>query len=144
MAAKQEEAEKEEEKEATSGSDSDEDGEKEKKPPKPKAKGRKGGITMPEHWPWEEAKQLFVKPDVIPADEVEVFDYFIFHRIYITDASKLEWKDPDVDGLVQFLVKDNGFKYECLLVCLDCLLTKCDVLSAKNGSGRAPTNCADY
>ncbi|KDQ25264.1 hypothetical protein PLEOSDRAFT_1044826 [Pleurotus ostreatus PC15] len=50
------------------------------------------GITVPEEWPWEEAKKMFEKPDVISADKVE-----------------LEWKAPDVDGLVQFLVKDKGF-----------------------------------
>ena len=27
---------------------------------------------MPEYWPWEEAKKIFQKPDVTPADEVEV------------------------------------------------------------------------
>ncbi|KAF9493488.1 PIN domain-like protein [Pleurotus eryngii] len=58
-----------------------------------KGKGKgKAGITIPEEWPWEEAKKMFEKPDVISADKVE-----------------LEWKAPDVDGLVQFLVKDKGF-----------------------------------
>ncbi|TFK34810.1 PIN domain-like protein [Crucibulum laeve] len=60
---------------------------------KGKAKGKgKGGIQIPEDWPWEEAKKLFEKPDVLPADQVE-----------------LEWKNPDVDGLVQFLVTEKGF-----------------------------------
>lgn len=31
-----------------------------------------GGMQLPEHWPWREAKQLFIKPDVTPADELEV------------------------------------------------------------------------
>lgn len=30
-------------------------------------------------------------------------------------ANQLEWKAPDVDGLVDFLVKDKGFKYAALL-----------------------------
>lgn len=42
-----------------------------KKPKKGKGKGS-GGIKIPEEWPWEEAKKLFEKPDVIPAEEVEV------------------------------------------------------------------------
>ncbi|KIK62353.1 hypothetical protein GYMLUDRAFT_164624 [Collybiopsis luxurians FD-317 M1] len=69
--------------------------------PKPKAKKKggkgkgKGGVSMPEDWPWEEAKELFLKPGVTPADEVE-----------------LEWKNPDVDGLVQFLVTEKGFNEE--------------------------------
>ncbi|OAX41669.1 PIN domain-like protein [Rhizopogon vinicolor AM-OR11-026] len=56
------------------------------------AKKKKGGIQVPEEWPWEEAKKLFEHPDVLPASEVE-----------------LEWKNPDVDGLVQFLVTEKGF-----------------------------------
>ncbi|KAG2068455.1 PIN domain-like protein [Suillus decipiens] len=56
------------------------------------AKKKKGGVQVPEEWPWEEAKKLFEKPDVVPASEVE-----------------LEWKDPDIDGLVQFLVTEKGF-----------------------------------
>ncbi|KAK0208336.1 flap endonuclease 1 [Desarmillaria ectypa] len=63
--------------------------------PKPKKKGKskgKGGIIVPEEWPWEEAKGVFEKPDVTPADEIE-----------------LEWKNPDIDGLVQFLVTEKGF-----------------------------------
>lgn len=36
------------------------------------AKKKKGGVQVPEDWPWEEAKKLFEKPDVVPASEVEV------------------------------------------------------------------------
>ncbi|KAF9220876.1 PIN domain-like protein [Gyrodon lividus] len=56
------------------------------------SKKKKGGVQVPEEWPWEEAKKLFEKPDVLPASEVE-----------------LEWTDPDVEGLVQFLVVEKGF-----------------------------------
>ncbi|KAG8910738.1 Elongation of fatty acids protein 2, partial [Tulasnella sp. 417] len=58
---------------------------------KPKPKG-KGGISVPEYWPWEEAKELFLKPDVTPADQLD-----------------LNWEAPDVDGLVEFLVREKGF-----------------------------------
>ncbi|THH29118.1 hypothetical protein EUX98_g5065 [Antrodiella citrinella] len=58
-------------------------------------KKKKGGIQVPEEWPWEEAKKFFLKPDVTPADELEI-----------------EWKNPDVDGLVQFLVTEKGFNEE--------------------------------
>ncbi|KLO11101.1 PIN domain-like protein [Schizopora paradoxa] len=58
-------------------------------------KKKKGGVQVPDFWPWEEAKKVFEKPDVLPADEVE-----------------LEWKAPDVDGLVQFLVTEKGFNEE--------------------------------
>lgn len=56
-------------------------------------KKKKGGIVIPDEWPWEEAKKIFEKPDVLPADQVE-----------------LEWRTPDVEGLVQFLVVEKGFK----------------------------------
>jgi flap endonuclease-1 len=35
-------------------------------------KKRKGGIQVPEEWPWEEAKKIFEQPDVTPADQIEV------------------------------------------------------------------------
>jgi flap endonuclease-1 len=35
----------------------------------------KGKNPPPEDWPWREAKELFVKPDVQPANEVEVRDW---------------------------------------------------------------------
>ncbi|KAK7677732.1 Flap endonuclease 1-A [Cerrena zonata] len=55
-------------------------------------KKKKGGIQIPEEWPWEQAKKVFETPDVTPADQIE-----------------LDWKNPDVDGLVQFLVTEKGF-----------------------------------
>ncbi|KAG8680920.1 Elongation of fatty acids protein 2, partial [Ceratobasidium sp. 395] len=80
------------------GSAADEKAEKEKKAkddeeaPKKPAPVRRGGIHVPEYYPWEEAKKLFLKPDVTPADQVEIV-----------------WESPDVDGLVQFLVVEKGF-----------------------------------
>ncbi|CAE6407258.1 unnamed protein product [Rhizoctonia solani] len=64
-------------------------------PPKKPAPIRRGGIHVPEYYPWEEAKKLFLKPDVTPADQVE-----------------LVWEAPDVEGLVQFLVVEKGFNEE--------------------------------
>ena len=49
--------------------------EKGKSTSKEKGKGKgkgKGGVMMPDEWPWEDAKKIFEKPDVVPADEVEV------------------------------------------------------------------------
>ncbi len=31
-----------------------------------------GGMQLPEFWPWEQAKEIFLRPDVLPADQVEV------------------------------------------------------------------------
>ena len=35
-------------------------------------KKKGGGVQVPEDWPWEKAKELFLEPEVIPADEIEV------------------------------------------------------------------------
>lgn len=40
--------------------------------PKKAAPKKKGGIIIPDDWNWEGAKALFVKPDVIKADDIEV------------------------------------------------------------------------
>ncbi|KAF5348605.1 hypothetical protein D9756_009578 [Leucocoprinus leucothites] len=88
------ESEDEAEPEPTPTSDAEPDEDAPKKKKKSKGKGT-GGVRIPEDWPWEEAKKLFEKPDVVPADEVE-----------------LEWKNPDVDALVQFLVIEKGFNEE--------------------------------
>ncbi|KAH9969899.1 PIN domain-like protein [Russula dissimulans] len=58
-------------------------------------KKRRGGVQVPDEWPWEEAKTIFEQPDVTPSDQVE-----------------LEWATPDVEGLVDFLVKEKGFNEE--------------------------------
>ncbi|KAJ3800676.1 flap endonuclease 1 [Lentinula aff. detonsa] len=102
-AAEVEEEEEEEEEEPTptsdveqpDGSDAEEASSSKTKSKAKKRGGKgkgKGGVSMPEEWPWEEAKELFMKPNVTPADELE-----------------LEWKNPDVDGLIQFLVTEKGF-----------------------------------
>ncbi|KAI8986066.1 PIN domain-like protein [Trametes punicea] len=58
-------------------------------------KKKKGGIQIPEEWPWEQAKAIFEQPDVTPSDQID-----------------LEWKSPDIEGLVDFLVKEKGFNEE--------------------------------
>jgi flap endonuclease-1 len=46
-----------------------------KSPKKKKAKVTSGGMQIPEYWPWEEAKKLFITPDVVKADDMEVSFY---------------------------------------------------------------------
>lgn len=54
------------------------DGEEEPAPKKATPKKKKtvkkgtGGMQIPEYWPWEEAKQLFITPDVVKGDGLEV------------------------------------------------------------------------
>ena len=73
-------------------------------------KKKRGGIRVPEEWPWEEAKKLFEKPDVLSADEIEVSLTHDSSRTSRLSATQLDWKSPDVDGLVDFLVREKGFK----------------------------------
>jgi hypothetical protein len=35
-------------------------------------KKKSGGIHVPDEWPWEEAKKVFEKPDVLSGDEIQV------------------------------------------------------------------------
>lgn len=42
------------------------------KSPKKKKKVTSSGMQIPEHWPWEEAKKLFITPDVVKGDDLEV------------------------------------------------------------------------
>ncbi|OAA65286.1 DNA repair protein (XPGC)/ Rad [Niveomyces insectorum RCEF 264] len=50
--------------------------------------------TIPDDWPFEDARTLFFEPDVRPADD---------------PLCDFKWDKPDVEGLVQFLVNEKGF-----------------------------------
>ncbi|KAG0184285.1 Elongation of fatty acids protein 2 [Apophysomyces sp. BC1034] len=49
--------------------------------------------NVPENWKFEDARELFVKPDVLPGESIE-----------------LKWELPDVEAVVEFMVKEKGFK----------------------------------
>lgn len=53
-----------------------------------------GKISLPEDWPYQDARLLFQEPDVRHADDPEC---------------DFKWDGPDVDGLVKFLVEEKGF-----------------------------------
>lgn len=55
----------------------------------------KAKFVIPEDWPYKEARELFFHPDVRPADHEEC---------------QFTWEAPDVEGLVEFLVNDKGFR----------------------------------
>lgn len=59
----------------------------------PAPKKRAGGIHVPEFWPYEEARQLFLHPQVNDGKSVE-----------------LKWEQPKTEELVQFLCGDKGFR----------------------------------
>lgn len=50
--------------------------------------------TLPDDWPYGQARDLFFEPDVRGADAPEC---------------DFKWDAPDIDGLVKFLVEEKGF-----------------------------------
>jgi flap endonuclease-1 len=50
--------------------------------------------TIPDDWPYADARELFFHPDVRSADDPEC---------------DFKWDAPNVEGLVQFLVAEKGF-----------------------------------
>lgn len=50
--------------------------------------------VLPTDWPFQDARELFLHPDVRGADD---------------PACDFKWTAPDVEGLVAFLVQDKGF-----------------------------------
>jgi len=59
---------------------------------------------IPENFDYKVVRQLFIKPDVLPASSIE-----------------LKWTDPDAEGLIQYLVKEKGFSEERVLTAIDSL-----------------------
>ncbi|KAI8964196.1 DNA-repair protein rad2 [Daldinia sp. FL1419] len=55
---------------------------------------RDSKYTLPEDWPFEDARALFFEPDVRKADD---------------PLCDFKWEKPDMEGLVKFLVTDKGF-----------------------------------
>jgi flap endonuclease-1 len=47
---------------------------------------------LPERYPYADARELFLKPNVADPETLEI-----------------KWGEPDVDGLVDFLVREKGF-----------------------------------
>lgn len=52
----------------------------------------KKSYQIPEEWPFQEARHLFVEPEITDPSTIE-----------------LKWGSPDEEGLVQFLVEEKGF-----------------------------------
>ncbi|OWO97837.1 flap endonuclease [Marssonina coronariae] len=51
-------------------------------------------FSIPEDWPYKDARELFFKPDVRSADHADC---------------DFKWEAPDIDGLIKFLVEEKGF-----------------------------------
>ncbi|KAF2687929.1 flap endonuclease 1 [Lentithecium fluviatile CBS 122367] len=50
--------------------------------------------TIPDDWPYADARLLFLEPDVRPVDD---------------PACDFKWEAPDIEGLVKFLVEEKHF-----------------------------------
>lgn len=50
--------------------------------------------SLPEDWPYKDARDLFFQPDVRSADD---------------PLCDFKWEKPDMDGLVNYLVTEKGF-----------------------------------
>ncbi|KAF2115455.1 flap endonuclease 1 [Lophiotrema nucula] len=50
--------------------------------------------TIPDDWPFQDARLLFLEPDIKSADDPEC---------------DFKWEAPDVDGLIKFLVEEKHF-----------------------------------
>ena len=50
--------------------------------------------AVPEDWPFDDARALFLAPDVLAAND---------------ERTDFKWEEPDIDGLVKFLVEEKGF-----------------------------------
>lgn len=57
-------------------------------------KDSKKKFTLPNDWPYKDARDLFFEPDVRKADD---------------PLCDFKWDKPDMDGLVAFLVTEKGF-----------------------------------
>ncbi|CAH8653722.1 unnamed protein product [Heterobilharzia americana] len=55
----------------------------------------KSKYPVPDDWPYEDAKKLFLNPDVTDPSTIE-----------------LKWNEPDEEGLVEFLCHKHGFNEE--------------------------------
>lgn len=54
----------------------------------------KNKYTVPDDWPFADARALFFEPDVRKADD---------------PLCDFKWEKPDIEGLVKFLCTDKGF-----------------------------------
>ncbi|AQK88068.1 Flap endonuclease 1 [Zea mays] len=72
----------------------------------------KDRYQIPEDWPYQEARRLFKEPNVT------------------LDIPELKWTAPDEEGLISFLVKDNGFNEDRVTKAIE------KIKSAKNKSSQ--------
>ena len=85
-------------------------------------KKRPGGIQVPDFWPFREARELFLTPEVQDGHTVQVCIEGIGSSDAILAMSsakhdlhdrQLKWEQPKTEELVSFLCGEKGFRYVC-------------------------------
>ncbi|KAF5192984.1 Flap endonuclease, partial [Thalictrum thalictroides] len=71
---------------------------------------------IPEDWPYQDARQLFKEP-LVSVD---------------TELSELKWSTPDEEGLITFLVNENGFNNDRVTKAIE----KIKAAKTKSSQGR--------
>lgn len=71
---------------------------------------------IPDDWPYQEARRLFKEPLVFREDEIP----------------ELKWSSPDEEGLINFLVKENGFNHDRVTKAIE----KIKAAKTKSSQGR--------
>ncbi|CAI7891189.1 unnamed protein product [Closterium sp. NIES-53] len=77
---------------------------------------------VPDPWPYVEARKLFKEPLVTPSEEVP----------------EIKWTPPDEEGLVKFLVEENGFNLERVTKAIE----KIKAAKNKASQGRCVSNAS--
>ncbi|KAF3794412.1 Flap endonuclease 1 [Nymphaea thermarum] len=76
---------------------------------------------IPENWPYQDARRLFKEPIVSPVEEQE----------------EPKWTAPDEEGLIAFLVNENGFNHDRVTkACINVAIEKIKVAKNKSSQGR--------
>ncbi|KAL9258692.1 Flap endonuclease 1-like protein [Drosera capensis] len=71
---------------------------------------------IPDDWPYQDARQLFKAPLVFPEDE----------------TPEIKWSSPDEEGLIKFLVTENGFNSDRVMKAIE----KIKAAKGKTSQGR--------
>jgi flap endonuclease-1 len=76
----------------------------------------KNKYQIPENFPFEDIRELFKNPEVLPPDKIEVFQISTNSSFQmnsdnnsLSSLPQLKWSEPNEEGLIQFLCREKGF-----------------------------------
>lgn len=77
---------------------------------------------MPEDFLFKESAELFRQPEITDPTTIKVKSPLLpiivlslISQFDLADTVQLEWKDPDEEGLLKFLVEEKGFNQDRVL-----------------------------